>query len=162
MPTAIATARRTVALLAPGGADVAELRAVATALEGEFDRLERARTLVHLGAALRAAGEVEEARAELAAARELAHACGSERLERLAREELLASGARPRRIAVSGRAALTPAEDRVAELAATGLANPAIAAELVISRRTVEMHLSNAYRKLGIDSRRALPEALAS
>ncbi len=160
MPIAAALARRAVARLAPGGPDVDSLRAVAADLDSPFARLERARTLVELGAALRAAGRIEEAREELAAARELAHACGSVRLERLAREELLASGSRPRRIALSGRAALTPAEDRVAELAASGLANPAIAARLVISRRTVEMHLSNAYRKLGIDSRQALPEAL--
>jgi DNA-binding CsgD family transcriptional regulator len=162
MPIATATARRTVALLAPEGPDTAELRAVAAALGSEYARLERARTLVELGAALREAGEVEAARAELGAGRELAHACGSERLERRAREELLASGARPRRIALSGRASLTPAEDRVAELAAAGLANPAIAAQLVISRRTVEMHLSNAYRKLGITSRQSLAAALAA
>jgi DNA-binding CsgD family transcriptional regulator len=160
MPVAAATARRTVALLAPGGADTEELRSVAAALEGEWGRLERTRTLIELGGALRAAGDVEAARTELAAARELAFACSSTRLERRAREELLATGARPRRIALSGRAALTPAEDRVASLAATGLANPVIAAQLVISRRTVEMHLSNAYRKLGIESRQALPGAL--
>ncbi len=159
---ATAMARRTVALLAPGGPDPDELRAVAIDLDGRYSRLERARTMVDLGAALRGAGEIEEAREILAAARELAHSCGSLRLERRAREELLASGARPRRIALTGRAALTPAEDRVAELAAAGLANPAIAARLVIFRRTVEMHLSNAYRKLGIDSRQALPEALLS
>jgi DNA-binding CsgD family transcriptional regulator len=161
MPLTGAVARRTVALLAPGGPDPEELRAVAAALEAsEHGRLERARTLVELGATLRAAGEAEAARGELSRARELAHACGSARLERRAREELLAAGARPRRIALSGRASLTPAEDRVAELAAAGLANPAIAAQLVISRRTVEMHLSNAYRKLGITSRQALAGAL--
>ncbi len=128
MANAIATARRTVAVLAPGGPDIEELRAVAVIFDHEYGRLERARTLVELGTALQVAGETEAARAELSAARELAHACGSERLGRRAREELLASGARPRRIALSGRAALTPAEDRVAELAAAGLANPAIAA----------------------------------
>jgi DNA-binding CsgD family transcriptional regulator len=163
MPIATAVARRTVALLAPGAPDTKELRAVAAALgESEYGRLERAATLVELGAALRAAGETEASRAELSMARELAHACGSARLERRAREELLAGGARPRRIALSGRASLTPAEDRVAELAAAGLANPAIAAQLVISRRTVEMHLSNAYRKLGIKSRQSLAAALAA
>ena len=160
LPIATATARRTLALLADGGPDPDELRAVVADLGGDYARLERARTLVELGIALRAVGRTEEAREELASARELAHACGSARLERIAREALLASGARPRRIALSGRAALTPAEGRVVELAAAGLANPAIAARLVISRRTVEMHLSNAYRKLGIDSRQALPEAL--
>jgi DNA-binding CsgD family transcriptional regulator len=160
MPIAGALARRTVAVLAPGGPDVEELAAVVADLDSEFARLEQARTLLELGAALRVLGQIGEARKELAAARELAHECGSVRLERRAREELVATGARPRRVALSGRAALTPAEGRVVDLAATGLTNPAIAALLVISRRTVEMHLSNAYRKLDIASRKDLPEAL--
>jgi DNA-binding CsgD family transcriptional regulator len=89
---------------------------------------------------------------------ELAHRYGAAVLVERARTELLAAGARPRRVAVSGREAPTPTETRVA---ATGLANPAIAEQLVVSRRTVEMHLSNTYRKLGIGSRTDLPIALA-
>lgn len=55
--------------------------------------------------------------------------------------------------AVDGVASLTPAERRVVELVVTGATNAEIAAELVVSRRTVESHLSRIYRKLGVDSR---------
>ena len=56
--------------------------------------------------------------------------------------------------------ALTPSERRVAELAASGMSNPAIAAQLVISRRTVENHLYRVYAKLGVEGRSQLPAVL--
>ena len=71
------------------------------------------------------------------------------------------TGARPRRARISGAGALTPSEQRVASLAANGLTNVEIARELVLARRTVETHLTHAYRKLGVSRRGALPEALA-
>ncbi len=57
---------------------------------------------------------------------------------------------------------LTPSELRIAELAASGLSNPQIAQRLFVTVKTVEMHLSRGYRKLGIGSRGALPQALAT
>ena len=57
--------------------------------------------------------------------------------------------------------ALTPSERRVAGLAAEGLANAEIAQALFVTVRTVEMHLSAAYRKLEISSRAELSRALA-
>ncbi|OBK93006.1 hypothetical protein A5645_21885 [Mycobacterium asiaticum] len=57
---------------------------------------------------------------------------------------------------------LTAAEQRVAALAASGLSNKEIAAQLFISAKTVEMNLSRVYRKLGIRSRGGLSSALAS
>jgi DNA-binding CsgD family transcriptional regulator len=57
---------------------------------------------------------------------------------------------------------LTPTEDRIAHLIAEGHSNPEVAAALLISRRTVENHLSRIYRKLGIGSRADLVRILAS
>ena len=67
-----------------------------------------------------AATVVRTARGPLAAGMDLAHACGAKALAERARTELLATGARPRRLAVSGADALTPSERRVVELAAQG------------------------------------------
>ena len=60
----------------------------------------------------------------------------------------------------TGAGALTASELRVAQLAADGKANRAIAAELFVTVRTVEFHLSRAYAKLGIGSRAELADAL--
>jgi DNA-binding CsgD family transcriptional regulator len=69
-----------------------------------------------------------------------------------ARAEL--AGTRPRvRTAQEG---LTPAEQRVAELAASGMTNRDVAAMLFISAKTVEATLARVYRKLGIRSRAEL------
>ncbi|WIY01884.1 AAA family ATPase [Amycolatopsis mongoliensis] len=57
---------------------------------------------------------------------------------------------------------LSEAQRRVAKLAAAGTSNAGIAVELAVTRRTVELHLTNVYRKLGIGGRRQLAEALAS
>jgi DNA-binding NarL/FixJ family response regulator len=66
-----------------------------------------------------------------------------------AHQQLLAAGMRPGQVAVTGPEALTANQRRVAELAAQGMTNSDIAHTLVITVRTVEMHLSNAYTKLG-------------
>ncbi|HEV2812119.1 MAG TPA: helix-turn-helix transcriptional regulator, partial [Solirubrobacteraceae bacterium] len=55
---------------------------------------------------------------------------------------------------------LTPGELRVARMAAAGATNREIAETLFVTRKAVEWHLGNAYRKLGVSSRRELPEAL--
>ena len=101
-----------------------------------------------------------DAREPLREALDLAVRCGATALARRAREELAATGARPRRLAQSGRDALTPAELRVARLAARGLANREIAQTLVVTVKTVETELGHAYAKLGIRSRRELAGVL--
>jgi DNA-binding NarL/FixJ family response regulator len=81
-------------------------------------------------------------------------------LVRRAETELLATGARPRRISLHGVESLTPSERRVAEMAAEGPTNREIAQTLFVTTKTVEVHLSSVYRKLGISSRSQLPAAL--
>lgn len=77
-------------------------------------------------------------------------------------ESLRETGARPRRPRLSGIDSLTPQERRAARMAASGRSNREIAESLFLTRRTVEMHLSNCYRKLGIESRDELPDALGA
>ena len=77
-----------------------------------------------------------------------------------ARRELEVAGGRPRSDRLTGSESLTPAELRVATLAAGGLSNPQIAGELFLTRKTVEWHLQNVYRKLEIGSRAQLADAL--
>ena len=131
-------------------------------LEHAPARLERAKALAALGAALRRARRPTEAREPLRKALELAEICGATALVERARAELYASGARPRTTALSGVESLTASERRVSDLAADGLSNRGIAQALYVTPKTVEVHLSNAYRKLGIGSRRELAAALAS
>lgn len=124
-------------------------------------RLEEARALGDLGAALRRAGHRAEARPALEQGLRLAEHCGGVLLAARIREELEASGARPDLYRRSGPAALTPSEQRVARLAAEGFTNRKIAEKLFVSVRAVEFHLGNVYTKLGIGSRRELPATLA-
>jgi DNA-binding NarL/FixJ family response regulator len=123
-------------------------------------RLEHTRALVALGAALRRANRRADARAPLLRALEQADQGGMLLLAARAREELNAIGARPRRSALSGPGALTPAEHRVAQLAARGHGNRAIAERLYVTQRTVETHLTHAFQKLDIRSRAELAAAL--
>ncbi len=124
-------------------------------------RLEHARALVELGAALRRGNRRAPARTPLRAGLDLARRCGATRTAERARAELAATGARVRREAVTGLESLTPSERRVAELAATGASNPEIAQALFITRNTVETHLRHAYQKLKVRRRSQLPAALA-
>src|SRR5439155_25809976 len=92
---------------------------------------------------------------------DLAYQCGSPVLVDLARGALTASGAR-RLAPRSGPASLTPAERRVTALAVDGRTNREIAEVLLVHRRTVELHLTNAYRKLGIERRDQLAAVLST
>jgi len=151
-----------VAARASGGGAEAErlLREAVAELETSPLVLERAWALHDLGSLLRREGRRSEARDTLRAALDSAERLGAGELAALVRDELLRSGARPRRGVISGPEALTPSERRVAELAARGLSNREIAETLWVSRKTVEVHLGRAYNKLGISSRGELPAAL--
>ncbi|HVY97748.1 MAG TPA: AAA family ATPase [Solirubrobacterales bacterium] len=143
-----------------GEEGLANLEKAVTVLESSTARLEHAKALAALGFGLRRARKPKEARDPLRRALELAAACGADPLAEQVRSELRASGARPRRQALGGVDSLTASERRVADLAARGRSNREIAQELYVTLKTVEVHLSNTYRKLDIASRRELPRAL--
>jgi DNA-binding NarL/FixJ family response regulator len=130
-------------------------------LEPTPARYELSVTLAAYGAHLRRAGQRSAARAPLRRAVDYAQRTGAARLAAEARQELLATGARPRRAAVTGPDALTSAERRVAGLASEGLSNRQIAQHLFITQATVETHLRHAFAKLGVTSRTELPGHLA-
>jgi DNA-binding CsgD family transcriptional regulator len=155
-------ALRTRGMLEGGERGLGDLREAAELLAASGARLEHARALVELGAALRRANQRTAARQPLRTGLDLAYRCGATRLAQRARAELLAAGARPRRRALTGLEALTASERRVAELAAAGMSNPEIAQALFVTLNTVEGHLRHAYRKLSISSRGQLPAALHS
>jgi DNA-binding CsgD family transcriptional regulator len=149
--------------IAMGGTKGLELLREAASMLGDSPALlERTRALVDLGAALRRAGRVGEAREALTSGMELAHQIGAVALLNRSRDELRAAGFRPRRYARRGVDALTPSEARVARLAAGGKTNREIAEMLFVTPKAVEFHLANAYGKLGIASRQDLPRALAA
>jgi DNA-binding CsgD family transcriptional regulator len=124
-------------------------------------RLEQVRALVDLGAALRRANRRTEARQPLGRAVDLARRGGLRLISQRAKNELMAAGARPRRDLLTGPDALTPAEHRVAVLAAAGHSNREIAEQLYITLRTVETHLTHAFQKFGINARSQLPAHMA-
>lgn len=136
------------------------LQEAVAVLDGSSARLEHAKALAALGSALRRARRNKDAREPLRRALDLASACQAPGLVEHVRTELYASGARPKSEALAGVDALTPSERRVVDLAASGNANREIAQQLYVTPKTVEVHLTNAYRKLGVSSRRELADAL--
>jgi DNA-binding CsgD family transcriptional regulator len=131
-------------------------------LAGSAARLEYARSLAELGAALRRAGRRTEAREALGRALEAAEVCGAAPLVAQVMTESHAAGYRPRRHRLVGVDALTPSERRVAEIAAGGASNREIAQALFVTTKTVEVHLTSAYRKLGVSRRGELAAHLVS
>jgi DNA-binding CsgD family transcriptional regulator len=99
-----------------------------------------ARTLVDLGAALRRGQQRALARDPLRLGLDLAITAGADGLAARARDELAATGARPRSVRITGPASLTPSELRVARTAADGMTNNQVAQALFLTPRTVEMH----------------------
>lgn len=161
-PRVLGVALRATGLAEGGRRGIELLGQAVRALEDSAARLERARAMTDLGAALRRDGQRTEARGVLRPALDLAHRCGALALTERARTELIAAGGRPRRLLLTGLDSLTPSERRVAQLAAAGLPNRDIAQNLFITARTVEGHLTHAYQKLEITNREQLRAALAS
>jgi DNA-binding CsgD family transcriptional regulator len=148
--------------LATAGAAGIELLAEAVLIGQRYPvRLEYMQALVELGAALRRDNQRAAARGPLRKGLELSHRGGATALAERAETELTATGARPRRIHLSGVESLTPSEGRVADLAAKGLTTRQIAESLFVTPKTIEYHLRHVYQKLDIGSRTQLKTALS-
>ena len=160
-PRALGAALRATGLIEGGKRGLALLEEAVQVLDGSPAKLEHAKARTELGAAMRRGNQRSRAREQLRQAVELATICGATALATRAEQELLATGARPRRVALSGVDSLTPSERRVAELASQGPTNREIAQALFVTQRTVEVHLTSIYRKLAINSRSQLAAALA-
>ena len=132
------------------------LREALAVLETSEVRLINVRTQLDLGVLVRRAGRTDEAREILRVALDTAHRLGAVPVADRAEAELRASGAKPRRARLTGLAALTASERRVAELAGQGMTNREIAQALFVTARTVEGHLTQVFRKLDVPSREGL------
>jgi DNA-binding CsgD family transcriptional regulator len=162
IPRAEGIALRAVGLLQSGAEGLETLEQSLAALERSESRLAKAWTLVELGAARRRRGQRVVSRQALREGLDLAHRLGADRLAERARDELAATGARPRRAARRGAEALTPSERRVALLATEGMSNREIAQSLFVTLKTVEWHLGQVYRKLEISGRSDLTAAITA
>jgi DNA-binding CsgD family transcriptional regulator len=142
-------------IAADGGSDDPEPHFLtATAEHSRASRpVAQARTQLAYGEFLRRSGRRVDARAQLRAALEVFTEVGALPWADRARQELRASGETARQRDPSTSLQLTPQEQQVANLVSRGSSNADVAAQLFLSRRTVEYHLSNAYQKLGVRSR---------
>jgi DNA-binding CsgD family transcriptional regulator len=159
---ALGVAKRTAGVVAGGERGEFLLREAIDAFGQGHAGLERARALADLGAMLRRRNRRTEARELLREALDAAHRAGAKALADQAETELRATGARPRRVVLTGLDSLTASERRIAELASQGLTNREIAQTLFVTARTVEGHLTSVFRKLQLDSRNELAAALAA
>ena len=112
------------------------------------------------GRFLRRAGQRKSAAARLGAAHNTFRALGADPFVRRTEAEIAGCGLRSKSQATGVQSILTPQELSVAGLVVSGLLNRQVAAELVVSVKTVEYHLGNIYAKLGIESRRQLADRL--
>jgi DNA-binding CsgD family transcriptional regulator len=160
-PWALARAARCRGLVADRGWD--EAFDEATELHARTPNVfEAARTRLAYGVRLRRDGQRIRAREHLRPALDLFEELGARPWAEQARSELAATGQRARRRDPSTLDALTPQELQIARLLADGMTVRDAAASAFLSPKTVEYHLRNAYRKLGIRSRAELAGALAS
>lgn len=163
MRTAFAKLARAQALLpVDPAAAVTFIDAAAETLAAIGVPVENGRCHVLAGIALGALGETDRARDRFAQARTLFEQCGAQLfLDWATREERRMNARMPRRSRQAGTDSgaleqLTRRERDVATLAAQGLSNRQIAEKLFLSSRTVELHLSRVFAKLGVSSRAAL------
>ena len=159
-PWALARAARVRGLLAPED-ELERQFDEALELHGQTpDVFETARTRLAYGARLRRSGSRVRAREQLREAIELFDDLGAEPWSSLARVELEATGETARKRDPSTLDQLTPQEVQIALLLAGGSTTREAAAAMFLSPKTIEYHLRNIYRKLGIHSRPELADAM--
>ncbi|MFF4715158.1 AAA family ATPase [Streptomyces eurythermus] len=160
-PRAVGTAQHALALTETGDRRLRRLTTAVETLAHSPARLELAHARRDLGVALSEAGRADAARTEFRAALSVAKSCGAQPLVHriVADRECLRPAVDDDRVppALSG---LTPQEQRILGLARAGHTNRAIAGKLFVTVRTVEFHLSGAYRKLGISGRDQLADVI--
>jgi DNA-binding CsgD family transcriptional regulator len=125
------------------------------------DPFQHARTHLYYGERLRRARRRRDARAQLRAALEIFDRLDARPWAERARAELRATGETMTNPRISGEQ-LTPQELQIALLVSQGRTNAEVGQAVFLSTRTVEFHLSRAYRKLGVASRTELTHRLAS
>lgn len=150
-------------LLSTGTARTALLAEASAVLADSPARADHARAEHRLGLAHLASSDAPAARRHLQRAIELAVRAGHPFLAGRSRQVLIGAGGRPRvRTHTSALDLLTSSEQKMVTLAVDGLTNRQIAEAAFVTVRTVELHLTNAYRKLGISGRPQLGPALAT
>ena len=158
---ALGTHARAAAMLAEGAAAERLYREAIERLSHIRTQATLARARLLYGEWLRRENRRVDAREQLRAAYTMLSDMGMEAYAERAHRELLATGETVRKRTVATLDELTSQEVQVARLAAGGQTNPEIAAQLFLSPRTVEWHLSKVFGKLGIGSRRELRVALS-
>ncbi|WP_371518053.1 AAA family ATPase [Kitasatospora sp. NBC_01300] len=150
------------ALLGPDELAESAYRAALDLHEGTHRPFEQARTALLYGEWLRRSRRRTDARPHLRAALETFERLAAHPWAARARTELTATGTPAPTTSPTGTpdSPLTPQELQIARLAAQGLTNREIAAQLFLSPRTIAHHLYKAYPKLHITSRADLPTAL--
>ena len=160
-PWALARNARTRGLLASDGELEREFDAALELHDETPDVFETARTQLAYGARLRRAGRRSRAREQLRAAIETFDALGAAPWSDLARGELGATGETARKRDASTLDQLTPQELQIALLLGRGRTTREAAASMFLSPKTIEYHLRNVYRKLGVGSRSELSHAVS-
>ena len=158
---ALGTHARAAAMLAAGEAAERLYREAIERLSHIKTRATLARARLLYGEWLRREHRRVDAREQLRVAHAMLSDIGMEAFDERARRELLATGETVRKRTVETLDELTPQEVQVARLAADGQTNSEIGAQLFLSPRTVEWHLTKMFGKLGISSRKELRSALS-
>ncbi|MBO0679393.1 AAA family ATPase [Mycolicibacterium sp. S2-37] len=155
---ALGVAARSRALTSTGVEAELHYREAVERLRNTRMRAFLARTHLVFGEWLRREGRRHDAREQLRTAHGLLAGMGAEPFAARAARELRATGEHPRKRTAQPTDALTAQELTIARLVATGATSREVGAQLFLSPRTIEAHLRNIFRKLGITSRRQLKE----